>query len=102
MGMLGYIIGGTLASLLVPVLILVAARFIGPMKRNPKVVYTVCGVLAVLASALPASSSGEWGAAAISAVLALLFLWWGYRRDARALAPPPAPSSQGPRKGTDY
>ena len=101
MGMIGYIFGVTVASLLVPVLILIAARFIGPMKRNSRVVYTVCAVLAVLACALSASSSAEWGAAVISAVLALLFLWWGYRRDARALAPPPAPS-RVPRKGTDY
>jgi hypothetical protein len=101
MGMIGYIIGGTLTSLLVPVLILVAARFIGSMQRNPKVVYTVCAVLAVLTCML-AGSSGNWGAAAISAVLALLFLWWGYRRDATVLAPPPAPSARVPRKGTDY
>jgi len=98
--MFGYIIGGTLASLLVPVLILIAARFIGPWKRNPKVIYAICAVLVLLTCSLGPSVSGEWIAGAISAALALLFLWWGYRRDVRALAPPPSPQAR--RKGTDY
>ena len=102
-GMVGYILGGTMASLLVPVLILISARFIAPLKRNPRVVYPVCAVLVLLVCSLGPSVSGEWLAAAISAVLALLFLWWGYRRDARAVLPPrPAPSSPARRKGTDY
>jgi hypothetical protein len=95
------IIAGTLMGLLVPVLILITARFIGPMKRNPKVVYSICAVLAVLVCTLPPAATGQWGPAVISAVLALLFLWWGYRRDSRSLAPP-TPPPQPPRKGTDY
>jgi hypothetical protein len=102
-GVIGYIIGGTLMSLLVPMLILIAAKFIPSWKRDHKAVYIVCALLVVLACAVVAAGAagaGEWPAAAISASLALLFLWWGYRRGARALAPPP--SSRVPRKGTDY
>jgi hypothetical protein len=57
MGVVGYIIGGTLASLLLLMLILIAAKLIGPMKRNPKVVYSICSVLALLSPTYDAEPS---------------------------------------------
>jgi hypothetical protein len=84
--MFGYIIGGFTVSLLLPVLILIVTKFVGPMKRSPGIVYSVCGLLAPIPCALAASVSHEWGAATISVGLALLVLWWGYTRDRKALS----------------
>jgi len=46
-GIIGYIIGGMLVSLFVPVLILIAAKFIPSWKQNPKVIYIMCVVMPV-------------------------------------------------------
>ena len=86
MDMIGHIVGTTLVSLLIPVLILISTRTKRPQRRMSTKAYSFGAVLAVLVCVLPAESSGQWGAAVISAVLALLILWWGYRRDMRALA----------------
>jgi hypothetical protein len=88
-GMVGYIIGGFFASILLPVLILVVARFVGPMRRNPKVVYSVCAVLALLVCAGGANGADNWWPPAIAAVLALLFLLVGYVRETKKSADPP-------------
>ena len=82
--MVGSVIGLALGSLLLPVLILIVARFVGPMKRNPGVVYSVCAALALLLCFLGASTSGSWGASSAASVLALLFLLWGYSRERNA------------------
>jgi hypothetical protein len=78
--MFGYMLGAFLASLLIPFLILIAAKFIGPLKRHPKVVYSVCGVLVIFVCSLGANSD-NWPYLIIPAALALLVLWRGYRRD---------------------
>jgi hypothetical protein len=75
-GMLGYILGLTMGCLLLPVLILIVAKFVGPMKRSPKIVYSVCAVLVLLAAFGAGRTGGGYVVpAAISATLALLALW---------------------------
>ena len=83
MYLVGFIVGGTAAFLLVPMLILMAARLIGPMKRKPRVVYSICAVVVVLWWAMAEAVLPHRGAMIICALLALLILWWGYRRAGR-------------------
>jgi hypothetical protein len=45
------------ASLLLPLLILIAAKFIGPMKRRPRTVYGICAALVVVGNCLGFSAS---------------------------------------------
>lgn len=82
-GVFGYIIGGFLGSLLLPILVLIAAKFIGPMKQHPRIVYSISSILTLPVPALAASVSLLWGPAAISVALALLVLFWDYRRSRR-------------------
>lgn len=83
-GEFGSVVGGAFASLLLPVLILIVARFVDPMKRHPGIVYSVCAVLVLLACAFAASTQEFWGPNIGSATLALLILGWSYTRDRNA------------------
>jgi hypothetical protein len=78
----GYLIGVFIGIIFIPVLILIVCNFIPAAKRNPKIVYSICGVLTVLL-ALVASPNG--GIAFIMAVLGALFFFWGYKRAARKI-----------------
>jgi hypothetical protein len=80
-GMLGYIVGGFMVMILIPVLILIVARFVPAMRRAPGVVYGVCAALVLLMGFLSFSGGNEGLATMISTALALLFLAWGYSRD---------------------
>lgn len=81
-GLVGYVIGGVVFSLLLPAITLIIAKFVPAMKRNPKVVYSVCAVEVVLVCLLGAPVGDTWVPSSIAAVLALLVLLWAYRRDA--------------------
>ena len=81
-------------DLLLPVLVLIVAKFVGPMKRNPQIVYGVCVVLVLIVCLLTVTGSGgNWMPSSISAALAVLVLWWSYTRDTRKATPssPPTP-----------
>jgi hypothetical protein len=82
----GYIVGGFFASILVPVIILIICNFIPAAKRNPKVVYGICGILAVAVAFVSATGGGDIVSAGIVAVLAALFFFWGYTRAAKKVA----------------
>jgi hypothetical protein len=79
---LGYLTGMFLAIIFIPVVILIVCNFIPAAKRNPKIVYSVCGVLTVLL-AFVASPNGV--IAFIMAALGALFFFWGYTRAAKKL-----------------
>jgi hypothetical protein len=89
-GMIGYIIGGFLGCILLPVLILIVAKFVPAMRRRPAVVYGVCVALVLLAGYATVSGGSEVLPSTISVVLALLFLLWGYVRDAKKAAAAPS------------
>jgi MFS family permease len=85
---IGYIIGGFITALLVPVLILVVSNFIPAAKRNPHVLYGICAVTATVATIIGASVGGNYADLAISWLLAQALIYWGYRsavRKARVL-----------------
>jgi hypothetical protein len=73
----GYFLGMFLGTILFPVIILIVCNFFPAGKRNPKVVYSSCGVLAVLIAFLV---GGNWLRENLLAVLGALFFFWGYRR----------------------
>ncbi len=85
-GQIGNIIGIFVASIVVPVIVLIVSNFIPAAKRNPKVVYGVCGVLAVAVAFVSAAGSGDIASSAIAAVLAGLLIYWGYTRAAKKIA----------------
>ena len=79
------VVGGIL---LAPVLVLIVAKFVGPMKRNPQIVYGVCVVLVLIVCLLTVTGSGgNWMPSSISAALAVLVLWWSYTRETRKATP---------------
>ncbi len=80
---IGYIIGGFVTALLVPVLILVASNFIPAANRNPHVLYGICAVTATLAAFIGASAGGNYADSTISWLLAEALLYWGYRGAAK-------------------
>jgi hypothetical protein len=86
-GQFGFIVGGFFASILLPVIILIVCNFIPAAKRNPKVVYSICGVLAVGVAFLSTSGGGDVFSSIIVAVLAVAFFFWGYTRAAKKVAP---------------
>jgi galactitol-specific phosphotransferase system IIC component len=85
-GQFGYIVGGFFASILLPVIILIVCNFIPAAKRNPKVVYGICAVLAVAVAFVSASGGGDVFSSIIVAVLAVAFFFWGYTRAAKKVA----------------
>jgi|ERR1019366_1121726 hypothetical protein len=80
---IGYIIGGFITALLVPVLILIVSNFIPAAKRNPHLLYGICAVTATLAAFIGASVGGNYADSTISWLLAEAFLYWGYRGAAK-------------------
>jgi hypothetical protein len=87
-GEIGSIIGVFVASILLPVIILIVCNFIPAPKRNPKVVYSICAVLAVAVCFLGASGGGSYIDAVISAGLVVAFFYWGYRRATKKIVDP--------------
>src|ERR1035441_10561913 len=83
---IGYIIGGFITALLVPVLILIVSNFIPAAKRNPHLLYGICAVTATLAAFIGASVGGNYADSTISWLVAEAFLYWGYRGAAKKLA----------------
>jgi len=80
-GQIGNIMGTFLASIILPVIILIICNFIPAAKRNPKIVYGICVVLAVAACAITLNGGGgNVLDASLAAVLAIAFLYWGYVR----------------------
>jgi hypothetical protein len=90
-GEIGNITGTFLMAILLPVLILIVCNFISAPKRNPAVVYGICGVLAVAVPFLALNAGGSVVDTVIAAALAGAFMLWGYTRaakKARALKSP--------------
>jgi hypothetical protein len=86
----GYVIGGFFFSLLVPVLILIVCHFIPAANRNPKVVYGICGLVAIVPALLIVGVDHSAWLSVVSAMLALAFIFWGYTRAAKKKLTPPA------------
>ena len=84
-GEIGYVVGVFLASLVLPVIVLVVCNFIAGAKRNPKIVYGVCVVLAVATCLVSAGGGNGVLDALLAATLSVAFLGWGYVRAARAI-----------------
>jgi len=76
----GNIIGYFFGIILLPVIILIVCNFIPAAKRNPEIVYGVCGTLAVFLALLSAAGGANILNSTISAVLGALFFFFGYRR----------------------
>src|ERR1039458_8230905 len=87
-GEIGSILGGFVASIILPVVILIICNFIAAAKSNPKIVYGICVVLAVAICFVSVNGGGSVLDASLSAVLAIAFLGWGYIRAARKLTAP--------------
>jgi hypothetical protein len=87
-GEIGSIIGAFMMSILLPIIILIVCNFIPAAKRNPKMVYSICTVLAVAICFLGATAGGSYIDALISAGLAVAFFYWGYTRAAKKVAVP--------------
>jgi len=92
-GQVGYIIGAFLVSIVLPMGVVIVCNFIPAAKRNPKIVYSVCGVLAVAIAFISVAGGGDVLSSAIAAILAALFFFWGYKRAAKKIAPAPTPGS---------
>ena len=79
-GDIGYITGAFVTALLLPVLIFVASNFIPAAKRNRRVLYGICGLLAIATPFLAVTGGGSIIDAAVAAALAGALIWWGYTR----------------------
>lgn len=90
-GEIGSILGGFMVSIILPVVILIICNFIAAAKRNPKIVYGICVVLAGAVCFVSVNGGGSVLDAFLSAVLAVVFLGWGYMRAARQLTTPKSP-----------
>jgi hypothetical protein len=84
-GEFGEVLGGFMADILVPVVVLIICSFIPAAKRNPKIVYGICGLLVLVTAGLAARVAGEAIYPMASGVLAEGFLCWGYSRAAKKL-----------------
>ena len=82
-GEIGSILGGFVASIILPVVIRIICNFIAAAKRNPKIVYSICAVLAVAVCFVSVNGGRSVLDALLSAVLAAVFLGWGYIRTAK-------------------
>jgi hypothetical protein len=82
----GNILGIFVASIILPIIVLIVCNFIPTAKRNPKVVYSICGVLAVAVAFISVAGGGEALSSAIAAIFAALFFFWGYKRAAKKIA----------------
>jgi hypothetical protein len=92
---LGYLFADSIVSIVLPMGVVVVCNYIPAAKGNPKIVYSICGAIAVamaFTGGLGGNSIGLGGyrvlTAAIAAILAALFFFWGYKQAARKIAPP--------------
>lgn len=85
-GMVGNYIGTVLASLFLPLVWLIVARLVPPLRRSPGVANAVAVALAWFAAFASARGAGSAGPAIVAAVMAAALFYWNYRRDVRALA----------------
>jgi hypothetical protein len=85
-GEIGYVIGGFVTAMLLPVLILIVSNFIPPTKRNPSILYGICGILAIGVPFLALNGGASALDSVIAAALAGALTWWGYTRAAKKKA----------------
>jgi hypothetical protein len=82
-GQLRNVLGIFVVCNILPVILLIACNFIPAAKRNPKVVYGICAVLAPAVACIMVARGGDGLSSAVAVILAELFFFWEYRRAAR-------------------
>jgi hypothetical protein len=82
-GQLRSFLGVFVVCNILPVILLIACNFIPAAKRNPKVVYGICGVLALAVACITVARGGDALSSAFAVILAELLFFWEYRRAAR-------------------
>jgi hypothetical protein len=81
------ILDGFVASIIFPVIILILCHFIPAAKRNPKIVYGICIVLAAVTCFVAVYGGGSIRDAALETLLAAGVLSLGYVRASKAATP---------------
>jgi hypothetical protein len=87
-GEIGYVIGGFVTGMLLPVLILIASNFIPPAKRNPAF-STAYAAFGHWVPFLAVNGGGSALDSVIAAALAGALTWWGYTRAKKRKAQSP-------------
>ena len=83
---LGYVIGESLFSLVLPITILIVCNFIPAAKRKPKIVYGICAALGVAVCFIGVAGGGDVVLSSIAAALSVEFFYRGYARAAKKAA----------------